>query len=299
MKPLQIFVLVCFTSLECYSQVVTITYADSLFRYKNWTAAAEAYEKITLDNPNPKTGLAFNRLGTSYYYLGRFTEAVPAYKRAIAISSNPIVMYYLARVYLTLNKTDSCYQMLEQASLNGFNQYHQLKEDRDFQTVRNDLRFERILEKVKLNAMPCLRESGYRQFDFWIGSWNVVDSKTNQSVGSSEITSILDECVIMENWMPINGVAGKSFNMYLVGDHKWRQTYVDANGTFSEYYDGEFTDQAMRFKLKMAPGDSTLKRMTFYVINKDCVRQLGELSKDGGVTWESEFDLTYGRNINH
>jgi hypothetical protein len=42
-------------------------------------------------------------------------------------------------------------------------------------------------------------------------------------------------------------------------------------------------------------GTPVKRRMTFTPRGKDEVRQLGEKSKDGGATWETEYDLVYRR----
>ena len=39
--------------------------ADSLFKSQDWTGSVRAYTMLTKANPNPKTGLIFNRLGVS------------------------------------------------------------------------------------------------------------------------------------------------------------------------------------------------------------------------------------------
>ncbi len=295
MKIFTITLIICGVSVLVFGQKNTIHSADSLFKMKNWSGAAIAYKKITDDYPNPKTGLTFNRLGTCYYYLGKFQEAVPAYKRAIQISKNPAVMYSLACVFNRMNIKDSCYNWLDRAAAAGFNQYQQITEDGDVMNLKNDPRFVAFLQKVKVNAMPCLGIAEYRQFDFWVGKWQVYDTKSNQWAGNSEITRSLGECVIMENWQPAQGMAGKSINTYNMAEKKWRQTYVDAGGVFSEYYDGEYRDGVMCFKLKMQQGDSTLSTMSFYKKTPDEIQQVGRVSKDHGITWKTIFDLTYRR----
>jgi hypothetical protein len=38
-----------------------------------------------------------------------------------------------------------------------------------------------------------------------------------------------------------------------------------------------------------------IRKLTFFNLSKDKVRQLGEISKDNGVTWKTEYDLEYRR----
>jgi tetratricopeptide (TPR) repeat protein len=276
-----------------WAQTNLHTQADSLFRSQNWQASAKAYEKITKDNPNPKNGMTFNRLATSYYYLGKYAEAVVPFRRAIQISGNPAVMYSLACVFNKMNQKDSCYNWLNKAADKGFNQYQQAETDADLINLTGTPKFEAVLKKIRINAKPCLGLPEYRQFDFWIGNWSVYDTKTNNLAGTSEINNILDECVIMENWRPTAGPAGKSFNMYNAAEKKWRQTYVDASGNFSEYYDGEWSNNKMSFKMKPTADSNQANRLTFIVKSNDEVQQVGEVSTDHGTTWKVEYDLTY------
>lgn len=272
-------------------QGVTPAKADSLFKAQNWTASADAYDKITKANPNPKNGLSFNRLGTSYYRLGKYNEAIPPYRRAIAISKNPTVMYTLACTFNKLNQKDSCFRWLERAAQSGFNQYQYMIQDEDLKNLKGDKKFESLVIKIKVNAMPCLAMSEYRQLDFWIGEWKVIDTKTGMLAGSSKIELILDECVILENWQPTAGFAAKSFSLFDAKEKKWKQTYVTADGQLMEFINGQVVNEALQFTLK---SDKDFRRMTFSKAGTDQVRQVGEMSQDG-KTWSVEYDLTYNR----
>lgn len=50
---------------------------------------------------------------------------------------------------------------------------------------------------------PCTTRPEYRQFDFWIGEWDV-QAGGNQA-GTNSVQLILGDCVIFENWI---GAAG-------------------------------------------------------------------------------------------
>ena len=68
----------------------------------------------------------------------------------------------------------------------------------------------------------------HRQFDFWIGDWDVQVS--GQPAGTNTIQLILDGCVLQENWTGSKGGTGKSFNFYDSAKGKWQQTWVDNTG---------------------------------------------------------------------
>lgn len=92
-----------------------------------------------------------------------------------------------------------------------------------------------------LNAQnsPCEKDSIYRQFDFWIGEWEVFDTK-NKKAGDSKISLILNNCVILEEWTSANAqkghiYSGKSFNTYNAATQQWQQTWVDNVGGSTAY----------------------------------------------------------------
>lgn len=143
-------------------------------------------------------------------------------------------------------------------------------------------------------AKPCEARPEYRQFDFWIGEWDV--TVQGQMAGTNVIQLILGNCVIQENWTGSKGGAGKSFNFFNAAANRWQQTWVDNSGGVLEF-SGEFRDGAMRF-LAETPnkgGGKTLSRMTFTPLPEEKVRQLVENSKDEGKTWSVAFDGLYSR----
>jgi hypothetical protein len=150
---------------------------------------------------------------------------------------------------------------------------------------------------------PC---SGpvYRQFDFWIGEWEVY-GKNGQKAGDSKISMILDSCVILEEWTSANMTqglryAGKSFNTYNRRTNQWQQTWVDNVAGSTEYLEGKYENKKMVFLTKPFPltkDTMAVSRLTFYDLSKDRVRQHFEISKDNGGTWTTQYDLDYRRKI--
>lgn len=145
---------------------------------------------------------------------------------------------------------------------------------------------------------PCLTEPVYRQFDFWIGEWEVY-GKNGKKAGDSKIELILDSCIILEKWTSANGgYAGKSFNTYNAVSRQWQQTWVDNRGGSTEFLEGRFEQDKMIFLTRPFPhvkDTMAIRRLTFYSLAPDKVRQHGEISKDGARTWSTEYDLEYRR----
>lgn len=146
-------------------------------------------------------------------------------------------------------------------------------------------------------AKPCSMDTMYRQFDFWIGEWEVYGAKGK--AGTSRIELILDSCIILENWTSARaGYSGKSFNTYNASTRQWQQTWVDNSGGSTEYLRGQAGKDMIVFyadKNTGADGKNFLRRLTFYKLSSDKVRQHGERSNDEGKTWITEYDLEYRR----
>jgi len=155
---------------------------------------------------------------------------------------------------------------------------------------------------MEAQKSPCTTDPVYRQFDFWIGEWDVY-AKNGKKAGDSKIDLILDSCIILENWKSANvsqGVyyAGKSFNTYNSTSKQWQQTWVDNVGGSTEFLEGHFENNKMIFQTKpfqFSKDTVAVRRLTFYNLDVDKVRQHGEISKDGGRTWSTEYDLQYRR----
>jgi hypothetical protein len=139
----------------------------------------------------------------------------------------------------------------------------------------------------------CSSQAEYRQFDFWIGEWDV-KVKDNQA-GTNSVQLILGKCVIFENWSGSRGMNGKSFNIYNAAKKQWQQFWADDQGTVLEL-NGEFKDGAMRlFGEAPGPSGKLLHRITYTPLPEDRVRQHWEISSDQGKTWTTSFDGLYLR----
>jgi len=161
-----------------------------------------------------------------------------------------------------------------------------------------------VVFAVEINGQktPCTTDPIYRQFDFWIGDWEVFRTD-GKKAGDSKIELILDSCIILENWKSANifnglNYAGKSFNTYNAITKQWQQTWVDNMGGTVEFLEGHHEDNKMIFRTKpfsLSKDTVAVRRLTFYNLGKDKVRQYSEISKDDNKTWVKEYDLEYRR----
>lgn len=147
----------------------------------------------------------------------------------------------------------------------------------------------------------CAATPANRQFDFWIGRWDVAPWNSPPltppaAAGTSVVEADIAHCVVNEHWRGANGSEGKSINFFDVNRRAWRQLWV-ASGGGSLDYSGEFRDGTMRFEgwTLGANGRKVLQRLTFTPYGKDTVRQSFFTSSDEGASWTPGFDARYVR----
>jgi tetratricopeptide (TPR) repeat protein len=266
--------------------------ANQLVREQKWTEAVTALEAIAKAEPN--NGRAWFLLGNSYHQLAQYEKAAAAYEKNIPISKNPAAMYNLACAYSRLKQTDKAFEWLEKAITNrvfGVN----LQTDEDLINIRNDARFAKLAETLDRQNRPCIYSAESRQFDFWIGDWDVFNTN-GQKVGTNLIQSFSEGCALMENWTASVGGNGKSINYYDASTQKWYQHWIGSGGGALRY-EGSFKDGAMRFEGVTIgqDGKKTLQKLTFFKIDENTVRQLAENSTDDGKTWTITYDFKYAK----
>ena len=87
-------------------------------------------------------------------------------------------------------------------------------------------------------ASVCADDPRYREFDFWLGSWEVfVDGK---KAGENDITKEEGGCLVLERWTDVTGGTGQSYNFYNPQTGKWRQVWVSRTMTID--YTGGLTE---------------------------------------------------------
>jgi hypothetical protein len=267
--------------------------ANKFYQQQDWANAAKVYESIT--KLEPANAGAWGRLGGSLLSLGKYDRAVEALKRSVEINAQPTTMYNLAAAYARLNDKEKAFEWLDKAVQAGFSNLPLMTTDEDLASLRGAARFKDLISKATANARPCSVQPLNRQFDFWVGEWNVLSTQGGQQVGTSSVQLILGDCVVFENWHGVGGGEGKSFNFYNAQKGKWQQTWVDAVGGVIEFT-GEYKDGKMLYTAEtVAQNIKTLHRLTFFNLPEKRVRQFWESSTDGGKTWTVAFDGTYVR----
>ncbi|HVP63068.1 MAG TPA: hypothetical protein VMT11_21100 [Myxococcaceae bacterium] len=141
---------------------------------------------------------------------------------------------------------------------------------------------------------PC-SGAAYRQFDFWVGEWEVQTPKGTPA-GENKVEKILDGCAIRESWTAADGSHGSSLTGYDAAAGRWTQTFVDDLGMVL-VLDGELRDGKMILsgRRSASRGSSMLNRIVWQKLDGDRIRQRWEQSSDDGRNWTLLFEGLYSR----
>lgn len=265
--------------------------ADAAYADSSWTDAEAGYEQVaagTLDD-----GQVWFRLGMCRYQMGEYENAANAFARADGVGFYPpFSRYQLARSRARTGDVAAAVDMLRQAAEAGYANPAGLDDDA-FRRVRSRNEFAAIAELVEKNGSPCESDERYRQFDFWLGSWDVF-GPGGAKAGTNRIEKDLGGCRILESWTSASGGTGKSLNYYDPAIDGWRQVWVNRQGG-NISAEGGLRDGSMVLEGKNVAPDGTyeLCRMTYTPNPDGSVRQFIEQSKDEGETWYVWFDGRY------
>lgn len=73
---------------------------------------------------------------------------------------------------------------------------------------------------------PCASDPHFRDFDFWLGEWQVTNRANGSLAGTNTIISIEAACALEERWSGRGGSTGMSVNYYNPVSGQWRQVWV-------------------------------------------------------------------------
>jgi hypothetical protein len=268
--------------------------ANDLFAAQKWAEAAKAYEAVVAIEPD--NARAWNQLGTARFSLNQFELSIPAFEKNIALTKNPITMYNLACAFARLNRKTDALEWLERAVANDLPPYNNIAADEDVANLREEPRFKEALATLERRRHPCVYSDAAKQFDFWVGEWDVFNPQ-GRKAGTSVIQKIAEGCGVLENWTGSLGGSGKSINFYDPRTERWHQYWIGATGIPARYV-GVFKDGAMRYEGEQQKDAKLHSRLTFFNVDANTVRQLSEKSSDGGNTWTTEYDFKYVRRKN-
>ena len=150
-------------------------------------------------------------------------------------------------------------------------------------------------------VQSCVTDAGFHTLDFWLGTWRVsVDGKYD---GTDTVTKILNGCAVIEDWRDVGGSRGKSLFYYDPFAKEWTQVWITEEATVRgglkvKKLIATYPGQGTRFQgmLPGPPGSRTiLDRTTLRPESDGTIRQVIEISIDGGTTWRRTYDALYTR----
>jgi hypothetical protein len=248
----------------------------------------------TASSPSDPQGW-FDR-GVALHDSGNFTGALEAFEKAqqIGYAMRGPLYVRIARAHARAGHRDEAFEVLVRMAANGYADVDALTSDNDFLSIRTDARWSEIVKTVRGNQRPCMKDAVSRQFDYWLGEWNV--EIAGEVVARSSIQLILGDCTVYENYEQLDGTyAGKSFSVWDARQHRWEQRYVDTTGASRDWF-GKMEGERMVFFLRPdANGGNAVQRMTYTKEGPDRVRHTIDVSSDGEKTWNNAFDGLYIR----
>lgn len=275
--------------------------ANLAFQQRDWSNVILAYQTIIREEQT--NAMAWFRLGVAYHEMKQYEQSVEPLQRALQLGfQTTTATQRLARVYAMMNQKDKALDLLERAIILGFATTRQgFALEPELNNVRDDARYAGLVEKAERNvASYCDGIPEHRQFDFWIGEWDVRPFATPNAapIARSIIERANGNCTIVENYYTKAGYTGKSFNIYDASRQQWRQFWNDNTGVVVEFFGVyDANEKALKYRSESlsASGQKSLGRMTFYRRDDGSVRQLWESSTDNGTTWSVLFDGLYTR----
>lgn len=141
---------------------------------------------------------------------------------------------------------------------------------------------------------PCAAAE-FRQFDFWVGAWEVADVG-GKPLGKNQITRQELGCVLVERWQSTAGGTGLSMNYYDPQARRWVQHWVGGGSILTMSGGLQGKEMILEGPLQyVAERRVTRLRGIWTPLPDGRVRQHFLESTDDGKTWTEWFDGYYRR----
>ena len=147
----------------------------------------------------------------------------------------------------------------------------------------------------------------YRQFDFWIGDWDLVvharSSPTSdqwaEARGHQHVEAILGGCAIAEHFAadgPQAPWAGASYSSWQPSSSQWRQTWVDDSGGYLAFRGGmEHGAMTLYGEPREVNGEHVQMRMVFLDVAPAALRWEWQRTTDAWETSTVMIAIDYTR----
>ena len=226
-----------------------VTAADKAYTTQNWTDAENQYR--TLAQQNPENPRFWYRLSVSARHDKHYDVALDSMQKAKTLGANKglpafIADYELAAIYAGMGDSNQALSFVEDVSRRRILSPGPPRKRRRVEFISGQSTVHRTVKQVQHNAAPC-EDAEFRQFDFWVGNWDVVSAAGGVQQGSSHVAKEMGGCVIWENWTSAGGpYFGKSYNTWNVNLKRWEQYWVD-NAAGVIFFHGGIKDGVMDY----------------------------------------------------
>src|SRR3954469_1217557 len=187
--------------------------ADSFYFAGDWSNAVKMYEELLEDTST--NSVEWQRLGFAYLNIGQPDNALINFEKAEknnpSIPMQPFLYSRMAKAYGAKNNREKVIDYLEKAVAAGYYNLKELDTSKEYVPLQSDSKFKELRNKVYNSLYPCVNNPRAREFDFWIGEWDVYVTGTKNYAGHSLIQMISGGCAVLENWDSPNS-SGKSIN---------------------------------------------------------------------------------------
>lgn len=158
---------------------------------------------------------------------------------------------------------------------------------------------------TKIECQPIVRAAGepqktatclgpeYRQFDFWVGDWDVFESDGVTKTAHVKVERILNGCVLEERYEDANGLNGRSLTIYDARRNLWHQTWVTNRGRLLIISGKKQGEQMVLSGAYRNDNDSEIQVQGTWKPVSGGVRETAVTSADGGASWKQWFDLIF------
>ncbi len=269
--------------------------AELAFEQARWQDAIKEYREILAASPDDRLSLL--RIAQAQRELRRYEEALATLEQArTANAPEAMIDLERARNLALLGRKDEALDALDASDHNGVRALELVEQAHEFDSLRHLSRFERVLRNIRARVYPCESEPEARDFDFWIGRWEVREPD-GTLVGTDTIEKRDGGCSLVERYEGAGGSSGTSVSFYLPSRGEWRQVWTGSGGTLFDIT-GKLVDGSMKMEgqVEYVEGNRVVAfRGTWTQAADGRVRQRLEEFDLGAQTWIVWFDGFFRR----
>ncbi|NNC77807.1 MAG: hypothetical protein HKN77_07575 [Woeseiaceae bacterium] len=201
-----------------------------------------------------------------------------------------------ARQHVRNGDSNAAVSVLTGLAQGGFTAVNAIALDAELNLLAGVPEYDALITSMTAQAYPCEHDVKFREFDFWLGEWDV-HLAGGALAGHNLVTSEQRGCFLQEEWTSVTGGTGSSINYLDERNGEWVQIWNDTGGNQINIRGG-LNDGSMVLKgsIHYVVNDTTLPfRAQWTPLEDGRVRQFFEQSNDGGETWVTWFEGFYTR----